>query len=769
MKAKILFLYLLLGISSIVAADYKIVDAGNGEPVSGAVVSLRDSISNKIIEADISGKDGAFHISSQLKAEHVLRIESAGHEILEVKSPDVKSGATISLQPASTDLNEVVVYAEQDHLSQKGGKFIFTPGSLRTEVSNIYQLIVHTPLIRPSGGGFTILGNPHPAKLKINGLEPREWGAGFMQALQSLPATAILAVEVSPNAGSSENAGFSGGVINLIVDIPDEGVLQRLNASLSHTTEFSTSESYWIGWRTKQLKGSANVAFGNYASSNTVISDYTFHNLDRKISQTSHRSSNSQDLSAGVCLGYNHTFTGSIGGGISLNSGHSWEMERSSSTVTEGGFTTFTEFNSQNRMPWYAPTFSVSAWYTEKPRPRTNMVDILAGYSRNVKGSYNLYDYISSEPQLSERQDLDLNSQYYSLRANYQHWFAGRYHLSAGYDVYAGDIHQVQQYQDKPKDDFHYKEMGNSLFGEWTAAWTPAFNTKIGIRMEHAYTRARQADGAISFSRSRADFFPNIVLSYNIPKGQQGMSLEVSRKVYRPNYAELNPYKNWDSEYSYMTGNPDLRPSYAWNFDLNYSFLNSWVVVLRWSHHPGMRGNYTYADDGYTVSSLANLSKSETGSINIEYYKSFLEHFRINTSLTLYHTSLRGMIQDAELQSTSTYVRLNLNLLYVISKRYNWRTNIGFNYRSPERGLTNDGKHRYNLSARVSKEWRSGLQMSLGVDRIIKDRSWTSFTSDAYDYEIRILHAPLNIGLSLSYVFGNLRVTGAKQRNVKIR
>jgi PAS domain-containing protein len=60
------------------------------------------------------------------------------------------------------------------------------------------------------------------------------------------------------------------------------------------------------------------------------------------------------------------------------------------------------------------------------------------------------------------------------------------------------------------------------------------------------------------------DLFPNVNLSYPLNESYSNtLVLAYSRRISRPDFSYLSPFRNQLSEYSQIAGNPDLRAMYS--------------------------------------------------------------------------------------------------------------------------------------------------------------------------------------------------------------
>ena len=89
-------------------------------------------------------------------------------------------------------------------------------------------------------------------------------------------------------------------------------------------------------------------------------------------------------------------------------------------------------------------------------------------------------------------------------------------------------------------------------------------------------------------TKDYSDLFPSVQLRYAIDRATD-LRLAVTRAIARPNYPDLAPNQsgntcancaNQPSLSGFTTGNPDLKPQYAWNYDLLFAHYLSSVGVV---------------------------------------------------------------------------------------------------------------------------------------------------------------------------------------------
>src|SRR5690606_39006413 len=113
-----------------------------------------------------------------------------------------------------------------------------------------------------------------------------------------------------------------------------------------------------------------------------------------------------------------------------------------------------------------------------------------------------------------------------------------------------------------------------------------------------------------------AKLFPTFYLSYNATENSN-VSFNYSKRINRPNFAQLNPNDYWMNPFQTIIGNAFLQPSYIDKFELTNTYKN-FVTKLY----------YNYEGD---IFSRVPLADSETNLIRVT-FENFITSKRIGFS-----------------------------------------------------------------------------------------------------------------------------------------
>lgn len=108
------------------------------------------------------------------------------------------------------------------------------------------------------------------------------------------------------------------------------------------------------------------------------------------------------------------------------------------------------------------------------------------------------------------------------------------------------------------------------------------FSIQAGLRGEYTMTEGHQITTDSLITRSYFQLFPSVFL--NKPLGDQHqLQLAYSRRIERPDYGDLNPFRVFRDPLLFYQGNPFLKPESVNTFQLSHSFKSRYTTALSYN------------------------------------------------------------------------------------------------------------------------------------------------------------------------------------------
>jgi len=175
--------------------------------------------------------------------------------------------------------------------------------------------------------------------------------------------------------------------------------------------------------------------------------------------------------------------------------------------------------------------------------------------------------------------------------------------------------------EDKPDeylvDNYRAKERIVAGYVRWDQDFSPKLSMITGLRVENThidYTgnvieNEEDLAGTRSVQNSYTNFLPNLSFRY-VPQEDLVLRAAVTTALARPNYYAIAPYVSSvaDGENSQVSaGNPDLKATYSWNFDIMAEKYFKSVGILSGGLYYKNLSNfiYKYSNRAYTTEEFA--------------------------------------------------------------------------------------------------------------------------------------------------------------------
>ena len=102
---------------------------------------------------------------------------------------------------------------------------------------------------------------------------------------------------------------------------------------------------------------------------------------------------------------------------------------------------------------------------------------------------------------------------------------------------------------------------------------------QIGMRLEYTVSKGELITTHERNDKNYLRLFPALFLQYMINENHN-LVTSYTRRIKRPDYQMLNPFQIALDNYSYISGNPYLKPAYNDNIELKYSYEHKFSITL---------------------------------------------------------------------------------------------------------------------------------------------------------------------------------------------
>lgn len=163
------------------------------------------------------------------------------------------------------------------------------------------------------------------------------------------------------------------------------------------------------------------------------------------------------------------------------------------------------------------------------------------------------------------------------------------------------------------------------------------------------------------------DFFPTAYVAYKADD-KNTFTANYSRRINRPFFRAINPYRWYINPYSFAKGNPYLRPSYNDNIELGYSYKNKFTATLYYQQIKDSYSQLVTFNDGIKIIDYANMFDQTNYGINLGYNDILFKFWELSASANLYYSKSNGIIPEVVGQKAFN-MYYNINNTFTLNTR----------------------------------------------------------------------------------------------------
>lgn len=197
------------------------------------------------------------------------------------------------------------------------------------------------------------------------------------------------------------------------------------------------------------------------------------------------------------------------------------------------------------------------------------------------------------------------------------------------------------------------------------------YKFQLGLRAEQTIANGDQLATDNKFRNSYVQFFPSIFISDKLNE-QNELGISMGRRIDRPTYKQLNPFKFYLDPSTYVEGNPYLGPQTTYNAELDYTFRQKYIVSFTYSNTSNNITSVLFPDpanDRVTIQSDINLATNYYYSLSFTVPVDVTSWWTSTNNLNTYYSKYKGNLSNTPLNRGAFAFDANTNNTFTISKK----------------------------------------------------------------------------------------------------
>ena len=633
------------------------VKDAQGKPIAYAGFVIQCAAGDSIIYTGLTDSAGFFSGAVLPVSACVAEAQADGFIPQKQWIPDTVSPAVtlqISLEASSKTLRDVVITARKPLLERKADRTIFNVESSVSSVgADALEVMKRAPGLRVTNSTLSIAGKS-TVNVMINDKLVQLDGAELTEMLKSIPADNIARIEVITTPPAKYDAAGNAGLVNIVLK---KQLKDGFNGQVTGIYNQHTYGGYGLSTSFNYRKNRFNV-FGTGNAFHTgiynrgqVTSYYPGQELRQDIGGKYLNVFNrlqvgvDYSLNPQMIIGVLYT----IGNGgwkyqtdeRILNTAYSLPAHAIDSTIRtdaqtrDRGFRNVYNINWEWKIDTSGKKMSADVDYftrrgTGLQAFRTQ--DFGAGGAATGVQSDNRNDGLQFVDIRTGKVDVEWPARLarlaFGAKATFRHNTSDNQFSYWDGAAYVNDAGRTNS--------FDYRENTQALY--FSAQKTVGrWDFQAGLRGEYTQTRGYSATTAITTATEYFKLFPTAYALWHYNEHNE-LGINYSRRIERPEFWLLNPFRTYTTLSSYESGNPYLQPSFAHNIELNYTYKSKYTATAFAEKVDQYFTRYSTVD---TVSqgiifSQANLGKAYSYGLSLSANTSLVKWWEVNLQLRGY-------------------------------------------------------------------------------------------------------------------------------------
>ena len=699
MKKANLLIFLLLPLFCLAQASFKLKGKITNEtiPLEWADVSISNS-EGKIIDGSTSKQDGSFEINLKIGSYKIgiTLLEFTDYEKEFTIENDTDLG-TIILKESATNLNEVIIQSKKKTIEQKTDRLVYNlENNVTTVGGDALSAINKAPGVVVQNNTINILGKG-TSRVMIDGRMIELVGEELNNFLKSISASDIKNIEIISNPPAKYDAEGTGGLINIIMK---KGVRDswKNTTTVSYDQNkysiYTLRDNFFYNKNKFRFSTSINAKTG-YLNATDDLKMYFPDGLSHMKSVTKVKTEN---LSGKLALDYDLSERTTIGFQY-LNDRNNPDFK--SDIRIEN-------YNTQNELDNVTLNNSFTDKGSKNQTYNAHLITKLDSLKRKLSFDLDYFNYSSKfdrnfvannfTPEMTfvdinqsgrniSNQDIDN----WSFKADMEHplqalnlsYGAKMSFTNSVSDVlYFNTITGTPELDSNQSNRFKYTENNQAVYVNADKKLNEKWNLQMGLRLENTQTNGFSETLNQETENNYLKLFPTFYASYKKNENNT-FSLNYGKRINRPRFDLLNPFRIYINSNSYSEGNPFLRPSFSDNFELAHSYkeiLRTSVFVNAITNGYGVL--FTSNPESNTqIVTRENYFKNLNYGIGESYSASFTDWWSSENSLYFLGAKTEFIKDINATPSNSLQIDFSTNNTFLLGKTT--KLQIDFTYTTP--------------------------------------------------------------------------------------
>jgi len=618
----------------------------------------------------------------------------------------------------------------------------------------------------------------------INEKEVRMDPADLLSLLDGMPAENIKDIELITRPPAKYDAQGSAGIINInMLESTTDGTVGRasINAGYGENPKYGGTVNLNLkkGKLEAYTQLSANV--NNDLQIITLNTDYDFP--QERVASKMYSARDARTALYSGEVGVNYVLSANTDIGMMLNFyNRDYTMDATSDTdinsELNGVYNQFVQSDETNNL--YRTLYNVNLQHIFGKGVIMNLDYDFINFHRDNPTSYEVTDTdgVTNEQttgkfRSSAKIPLDIHVAKSDFEVKVSEALSFETGIKASVSGFENEVGVANwdgnTYIDDPDFTQLYLMDENIYAGYSSFDWqvSSALTLKGGLRYEYYDMNLSSSAKGVVIDKQDSDLFTSLYANYESSAHEQ-WGFSFVQRIQRPGFMQLAPYFYFFNKSTLFTGNPNLTPSKASQFQISYRY-KTWSLSAEYTFTDNPIYSWQPAADFDRQLVVLAPSQGQKGNLySISAYKplNITSKWQSNYHLMLYYRYQVPIIDGQAVTNQSADMVFNMNHVYAIAKA--WNVELNARYKSPHYEGVAEIAANASVDVGVQHKFKNGAALTFNVTDVFDTGSEFPVRGDRadqgmyYDFKYNV-DGPV-FGVNLSIPLGNKSVDARQKR-----
>ena len=317
-------------------------------------------------------------------------------------------------------------------------------------------------------------------------------------------------------------------------------------------------------------------------------------------------------------------------------------------------------------------------------------------------------------------------------------------------------------------DTFLYDEINYAAYASYSKDWDK-WSLKLGLRSEFTDIKGNSLSSNQVNDNDYLKFFPSFYLVNKINENNE-VYFNYNKRIHRPRYTQLNPFRFFLNDNAYLTGDPNLKPQIDDVFTLGYTLNGTYTFELyyRYEYDAALEIIFQDNDENLLKYINTNIERSVSYGFDFTTYKALTNNWSIYalSSIFYYDNQFFALETNNVLENIDKWsVYAQMINYFSFLKDKSLTADISFLYISPLADGASIVSDRFGFDINLRKTfWNNRASLSVGVSDIFNTQNFNQtikYLNQDIFIDSRLENRLLTLGFN--YKFGNFRLRNNKR------